>query len=107
MVASRTANTIHIHVACPCTPRDLIHQEIAFAIAQITSATKIRVNPDGARVVVNDPACVLLAEPIGRARTPHIRMQARVWNPTIANLSLMALGSSAPEILLSVIEVSC
>lgn len=27
-----------------------------------------------------------------------------VWNPTIANLTLMALGSSAPEILLSVIE---
>ena len=29
----------------------------------------------------------------------------RVWNPTIANLTLMALGSSAPEILLSVIEL--
>eukprot|EP00045_Choanoeca_perplexa_P014844 m.177223 g.177223 ORF g.177223 m.177223 type:complete len:838 (+) comp16814_c0_seq1:100-2613(+) len=28
-----------------------------------------------------------------------------IWNPTIANLSLMALGSSAPEIILSVIEV--
>jgi solute carrier family 8 (sodium/calcium exchanger) len=28
-----------------------------------------------------------------------------VWNPTIANLTLMALGSSAPEILLSCIEV--
>jgi solute carrier family 8 (sodium/calcium exchanger) len=27
-----------------------------------------------------------------------------VWNPTLANLTLMALGSSAPEILLSVIE---
>ena len=27
------------------------------------------------------------------------------WNPTVANLTLMALGSSAPEILLSVIEV--
>lgn len=27
-----------------------------------------------------------------------------VWNPTLANLSLMALGSSAPEILLSCIE---
>jgi len=27
----------------------------------------------------------------------------RVWNPTVANLSLMALGSSAPEILLAVI----
>jgi len=30
--------------------------------------------------------------------------QTLVWNPTIANLTLMALGSSAPEILLSVIE---
>ena len=29
-----------------------------------------------------------------------------VWNPTVANLTLMALGSSAPEILLSVIETS-
>eukprot|EP00931_Biecheleriopsis_adriatica_P052621 TRINITY_DN3064_c0_g1_i1.p1 TRINITY_DN3064_c0_g1~~TRINITY_DN3064_c0_g1_i1.p1 ORF type:complete len:846 (-),score=210.21 TRINITY_DN3064_c0_g1_i1:95-2632(-) len=28
-----------------------------------------------------------------------------VWNPTVANLSLMALGSSAPEILLSIIEL--
>ena len=30
----------------------------------------------------------------------------KVWNATIANLTLMALGSSAPEILLSVIETS-
>ncbi|KAI6230032.1 CBN-NCX-1 protein [Aphelenchoides fujianensis] len=29
----------------------------------------------------------------------------RIWNETISNLSLMALGSSAPEILLSVIEI--
>jgi len=28
-----------------------------------------------------------------------------VWNPTVANLTLMALGSSAPEILLNVIEL--
>ncbi|CAE8640191.1 unnamed protein product [Polarella glacialis] len=28
-----------------------------------------------------------------------------VWNATVANLTLMALGSSAPEIMLSVIEV--
>ena len=28
-----------------------------------------------------------------------------VWNGTIANLTLMALGSSAPEILLNVFEV--
>lgn len=29
----------------------------------------------------------------------------RVWNETVSNLTLMALGSSAPEILLSVVEV--
>lgn len=29
----------------------------------------------------------------------------RVWNETVANLTLMALGTSAPEILLSIIEV--
>lgn len=34
-------------------------------------------------------------------RTFHVR----VWNDTVANLTLMALGSSAPEIILSVIEV--
>lgn len=34
-----------------------------------------------------------------------VEVEVRVWNYTIANLSLMALGSSAPEILLSVIEI--
>merc|ERR1719157_254617 len=29
-----------------------------------------------------------------------------VWNSTVANLTLMALGSSAPEILLSLIEIT-
>jgi solute carrier family 8 (sodium/calcium exchanger) len=36
----------------------------------------------------------------GRKITVH------VWNDTVANLTLMALGSSAPEILLSLIEIS-
>ena len=35
-------------------------------------------------------------------KTYHV--ETPVWNATIANLTLMALGSSAPEILLSVIE---
>jgi len=30
---------------------------------------------------------------------------AKVWNATVANLTLMALGSSAPEIILSVLEI--
>jgi len=32
-------------------------------------------------------------------------MMVRVWNETVSNLTLMALGSSAPEILLSIIEI--
>jgi len=32
-------------------------------------------------------------------------IEVSVWNGTVANLTLMALGSSAPEILLSVIEI--
>ncbi|CAB3385331.1 Hypothetical predicted protein [Cloeon dipterum] len=32
-------------------------------------------------------------------------VEVRIWNDTVANLTLMALGSSAPEILLSCIEI--
>lgn len=32
-------------------------------------------------------------------------VNVRVWNETVSNLTLMALGSSAPEILLSVLEI--
>lgn len=31
-------------------------------------------------------------------------VEVRIWNDTVANLTLMALGTSAPEILLSIIE---
>ncbi|KAL3115582.1 hypothetical protein niasHT_014259 [Heterodera trifolii] len=34
-----------------------------------------------------------------------VKVLVRVWNETVSNLTLMALGSSAPEILLSVIEI--
>jgi len=58
------------------------------AIEQITSKTKkIQVALAG-----DDPAM-----------TEEIEIQ--VWNGTVANLTLMALGSSAPEILLSIIEI--
>jgi solute carrier family 8 (sodium/calcium exchanger) len=33
-----------------------------------------------------------------------VQVKVPVWNPTVANLTLMALGSSAPEILLNTIE---
>ena len=38
-------------------------------------------------------------------RVPGTDLTYKVWNATVANLTLMALGSSAPEILLSVIEI--
>jgi len=51
------------------------------SIETVTSARKKAVGPDG------------------KVRT------AKVWNETVATLTLMALGSSAPEIFLSVIDI--
>lgn len=42
---------------------------------------------------------------IKKANGETTRTTVRIWNETVSNLTLMALGSSAPEILLSVIEV--
>jgi solute carrier family 8 (sodium/calcium exchanger) len=33
-------------------------------------------------------------------------VEVKVWNDTVANLSLLAFGTSAPEILLNVIEIT-
>lgn len=44
---------------------------------------------------------VSVRQPDGTKR----KVVVRVWNETVANLTLMALGTSAPEILLSIIEV--
>lgn len=33
------------------------------------------------------------------------KVDVRVWNKTVANLTLMAFGSSSPEILLATIEI--
>lgn len=45
---------------------------------------------------------ITIKRPNGETTTATVR----IWNETVSNLTLMALGSSAPEILLSVIEVS-
>jgi solute carrier family 8 (sodium/calcium exchanger) len=60
------------------------------AIEKITSEKKlVRVSGRACSVADSDEKCVT----------------AKVWNDTVANLTLMALGSSAPEILLSVIDL--
>ncbi|XP_022646820.1 sodium/calcium exchanger 1-like isoform X2 [Varroa destructor] len=47
------------------------------------------------------PLSVTITTPDGERQL----IAVRVWNETVSNLTLMALGSSAPEILLSVIEI--
>ena len=52
-------------------------------------------------VITSQERDVTIKKPNGETQT----ISVRVWNETVANLTLMALGSSAPEIMLSVIEI--
>ncbi|XP_030415543.1 sodium/calcium exchanger 3 isoform X3 [Gopherus evgoodei] len=52
-------------------------------------------------VITSQEKEITVKKPNGETTTTTIR----VWNETVSNLTLMALGSSAPEILLSLIEV--
>ncbi|KAA0720167.1 Sodium/calcium exchanger 1 [Triplophysa tibetana] len=52
-------------------------------------------------VITSQEKEITIKKPNGEVTTTTVR----IWNETVSNLTLMALGSSAPEILLSVIEV--
>ncbi|XP_071479880.1 sodium/calcium exchanger 3-like [Diadema antillarum] len=52
-------------------------------------------------VITSKEKEVTIKKPNGEVVTVSVR----IWNETVSNLTLMALGSSAPEILLSVIEI--
>ncbi|XP_040179217.1 sodium/calcium exchanger 2 [Rana temporaria] len=52
-------------------------------------------------VITSQEKEITLTKPNGETSVATVR----IWNETVSNLTLMALGSSAPEILLSVIEV--
>ncbi len=43
--------------------------------------------------------------PVPGEKDKYLTVEVRLWNDTVANLTLMALGSSSPEILLSIIEI--
>ena len=51
-------------------------------------------------VICSNTEAVEVVDPEGKKYIYEVP----IWNATVANLTLMALGSSAPEILLSVIE---
>jgi len=40
-----------------------------------------------------------------KSKDGYEEVEVKVWNDTVANLSLMAFGTSAPEILLNVLEI--
>ncbi|XP_038835088.1 sodium/calcium exchanger 1-like isoform X19 [Salvelinus namaycush] len=52
-------------------------------------------------VITSQEREITIKKPNGEKVTTTVH----VWNETVSNLTLMALGSSAPEILLSVVEV--
>lgn len=52
-------------------------------------------------VITSQEKEITIKKPNGEITTTTVR----IWNETVSNLTLMALGSSAPEILLSVVEV--
>ncbi|KAJ3614914.1 hypothetical protein NHX12_018483 [Muraenolepis orangiensis] len=52
-------------------------------------------------VITSQERQITIRKPNGEKTVATVR----VWNETVSNLTLMALGSSAPEILLSVVEV--
>ena len=52
-------------------------------------------------VITSKEREVTIRTPSGETTVMHVR----IWNETVSNLTLMALGSSAPEIMLSVIEI--
>ncbi|KAL8609363.1 hypothetical protein ACOMHN_008157 [Nucella lapillus] len=54
-------------------------------------------------MITSKTTVVRIADPSEKLGFKELKV--KVWNDTVSNLTLMALGSSAPEILLSVIEV--
>jgi len=65
-------------------------------IEAITDSTRqvkrARTNPDGTPAMENGQPIIDTVDVL-------------IWNPAVANLSLMALGSSTPEILLGILEI--
>lgn len=56
---------------------------------------------DSIEVVTSMERKVVMNKPSGE----KVEVKVRIWNETVSNLTLMAFGSSAPEILLAIIEI--
>lgn len=78
-----------------------------YFIALVWSFTGVAIVADvfmcAIETITSKVKIVKVAKP-GR-ENDYEEVEVRIWNDTVANLTLMALGSSAPEILLSIIEI--
>ncbi|KHJ43510.1 sodium/calcium exchanger 1 [Trichuris suis] len=84
---------------------DRILRGIAYMLALIYMFLGVSIAADrfmGAiEVITSQERTVALRKKDGS----KVKIKVRIWNETVSNLTLMALGSSAPEILLSIIEI--
>ncbi|XP_012692245.2 sodium/calcium exchanger 3 isoform X1 [Clupea harengus] len=87
------------------TMGDKIARVIVYFVAMIYMFLGVSIIADrfmaSIEVITSQEKEIIIKRPNGETTTTTIR----VWNETVSNLTLMALGSSAPEIMLSVIEV--
>uniref|UniRef100_A0A8C4XBK8 Solute carrier family 8 member 3 n=2 Tax=Erpetoichthys calabaricus TaxID=27687 RepID=A0A8C4XBK8_ERPCA len=84
---------------------DKIARVIVYFVAMIYMFLGVSIIADrfmaAIEVITSQEREIIIKRPNGETSTTTIR----VWNETVSNLTLMALGSSAPEIMLSVIEI--
>ncbi|XP_009305752.1 sodium/calcium exchanger 3 isoform X2 [Danio rerio] len=84
---------------------DKIARVIVYFVAMIYMFLGVSIIADrfmaAIEVITSQEKEIIIKRPNGETTTTTIR----VWNETVSNLTLMALGSSAPEILLSLIEI--
>ena len=80
---------------------------ILYLVALVWSFTGVAIVADvfmcAIETITSKVKIVKVAKP--GPNNDYEEVEVRVWNDTVANLTLMALGSSAPEILLSIIEI--
>ncbi|XP_078068439.1 sodium/calcium exchanger 1b isoform X3 [Mustelus asterias] len=84
---------------------DKVARAIVYFVAMIYMFLGVSIIADrfmsSIEVITSQEREITVKKPNGETTTTTVRL----WNETVSNLTLMALGSSAPEILLSVIEV--
>lgn len=87
------------------TTGDRVARAIVYFVAMVWLFIGVSIIADrfmgSIEMITSQEKEVMVKKPNGETQI----IVVQVWNETVANLTLMALGSSAPEILLSVVEM--